>query len=80
VLIKHFMLFNDLLIHEQDVSLQSEANFFIWNTSNIQCRFPKHISMVEGFISLFIGGSDKFIIEGGKVGCYPLNFSNNIFT
>jgi hypothetical protein len=48
------------------------------NISNIQCRFPKHLSIVEGFIPLFSRGSNKFLIEGGKVGCYPLKLFNNI--
>jgi hypothetical protein len=49
------------------------------NISNIQFRFPKHLSTIEGFVPLFSSSSNKFLIEGGKVGCYPINFSNNIF-
>jgi hypothetical protein len=66
------MLVTNLLFHEQHISLQGEVSFLFGNISNLKSKLPKHLSTIEGVAPLFNRGLDKFLIEGGKVGCYPI--------
>jgi hypothetical protein len=59
------MLVTNLPIHEQPISLQGEFISLFGNISNLQCRLPKHLSIVEGVVPLLSRGSNKFLIEGG---------------
>jgi hypothetical protein len=72
VKIKHFLLVTNLLIHEQQISLQGEVTSLFGNIRNLQCRLPKHLSTIEGVAPLYSRGLDKFLMKGGKVGSYPI--------